>query len=220
MLPRPKKHEIDHRTIKLLVGIVALTLAPLTNQFAEGSLESISESYWKGGSSQTIFIGFTFAVAAFLMAYNGFSTREMVASKIAATGALLVAWFPCECGTHTDQMPYVHWIAASVMFLALAYLCFVFRQRAREKRYPQAALRAHIYAGCGVAILASIVVLALDHLTGKALSARFQTLTFWGEALALFAFGLSWLVASRVLPFITKPEERFSPLADQNPVLD
>jgi hypothetical protein len=32
-----------------------------------------------------------------------------------------------------------------------------------------------------------------------------------GENLALVAFGIAWLFASRVLPFISSSEERFSP---------
>ena len=91
MLPTPRRPEIDHRTIKLIVGGIALSLASLTNLFAESPLESISASYYQTGWSNSIFIGFLFAIAAFLFAYNGLTRKEMVLSKSAGTAGLGVA---------------------------------------------------------------------------------------------------------------------------------
>ena len=103
------------------------------------------------------------------------------------------------------------------MFLILAYFCYTFFRRARGKGHPQAKVRAIIYTLCGLAMLLAIAVLALDNFFSGALSARIPRLTFYGEAAGLVAFGLSWLTASRVLPLITRQEERFSPLSTQNP---
>ena len=94
--------EIDHRTLKLIVGVVAWSLAGLTSVFSPEPLDSISAAYHAGGWSQTIFIGFLFAIAAFLLAYNGYSKHEMVASKVAAVAGLGVALFPCGCGGGTS----------------------------------------------------------------------------------------------------------------------
>jgi hypothetical protein len=217
MLSTPKRQEIDHRTIKLVVGVVAMSLAGLTSFFASTAITSISASYYEGGWSQTIFIGFLFAIAAFLLAYNGLSQTEMILSKVASVAGLGVAMFPCECGGHAELVPHVHGICAAVMFLILAYFCYGFFCRARAKGHPQAKARATVYAVCGIAILLSIVVLALDHLLGAAFSTRVPRLTYYGEATGLVSFGISWLTASRVLPVLTRPDERFSPLRDRNP---
>lgn len=48
-----------------------------------------------------------FAIAAFLLAYNGYSKREMVLSKLAAIAALGVAMFPCQCGDRTELVRHV-----------------------------------------------------------------------------------------------------------------
>lgn len=213
----PAREEIDHRTIKLLVGLIALSLASLTSFFAGSSITSISASYYEGGWSQSIFVGFLFAIAAFLLAYNGLSTREMVLSKVAAVAALGVALFPCKCDNQDEILPYVHAISAAAMFLILAYFCYLFFQRALQKGYPQAKARAIIYAVCGTVILLSILVLAIDALSGGILSAKVARLTFYGERSALMAFGISWLTASRVLPLLTRKDERFSPLSDRVP---
>ncbi len=51
MLPAPSAREIDHRTLKLIVGVVALSLAGLTRLFAHTAITSISASYYEGGWS-------------------------------------------------------------------------------------------------------------------------------------------------------------------------
>jgi hypothetical protein len=217
MLSTPSRQEIDHRTIKLIVGVVAISLAALTSLFAENTLTSISASYYEGGWSQSIFIGFLFAIAAFLLAYNGRSRNEMVLSKVASMAALGVALFPCGCDIHAALVPYVHDAAAATMFLILAYFCYEFFRRARVKRHAQANARAAIYGCCGIAILLSILVLASDYVFRGVLKDQFPRLTFYGESVALVAFGISWLTASRVLPVLTRPDERFSPFGDQHP---
>src|SRR5947199_10808079 len=213
MLAAPTKPEIDHRTLKLLVGLIALSLASLTNFFANSTITSISESYYKGGWAQSIFVGFLFAIAAFLLAYNGLSRTEMVLSKVAAVGALGVALFPCGCGGHAETVPHLHFASAAVMFLVLAYFCYVFYKRARQKRHTEANRRAFVYAASGLAIIASISALVLDKLSGGALATAIPRLVFYCERTSLVAFGISWLTASRILPVLTRSDERFSPLS-------
>jgi hypothetical protein len=210
MLPAPARPEIDHRTLKLLVGLIALSLANLTNFFAGSKIASISASYYEGGWAQSIFVGFLFAIASFLLAYNGLSRMEMVLSKIAAVAALGVALFPCACGCHTETIPHVHFASAAVMFLVLAYFCFVFYKRARMKGHAEARRRAFVYVVCGLAIIASIVTLVFDTISRGVLSHTVSRLVFYCEATCLVAFGISWLTASRTLPVLTRSDERLS----------
>jgi hypothetical protein len=217
MLPTPRRPEIDHRTIKLIVGGIAISLPFLTSILANAPLTSISASYYETGWSQSIFIGFLFAIAAFLLAYNGRSRNEMLLSKLAALAGLCVALFPCACDGHPVRVLYVHYIAASVMFVVLAEFCYIFYRRARRKGFAEANVRAGLYAVCGCAIVLSIVVLALNALFDHVLEARIPGLIFDGEAVGLVAFGISWLNASHVLPGVNRPDERFSPLSDRNP---
>jgi hypothetical protein len=218
----PQREEIDHRTIKLLIGVIALTLAGITSYLTGGSITSISASYHVGGWAQSVFVGFLFAIAAFLLAYNGMSTREMVLSKLAALAALGVAMFPCKCDNRDEILPYVHAASATILFLILAYFCYIFfnraRKKARDQGNTQANVRAWIYALCGITIIASILVIAVDALMSGALTAKVARLIFFAERAALIAFGISWLTASRVLPMLTRADERFSPLSDRNMV--
>ena len=212
MIRTPRRPEIDEHTIKLIVGVIALTLGNLTALFAATPLTSISASYYQGGWSQSIFIGFLFATAAFLLAYNGQTTGEMVASKVAALAALGVALFPCDCDGHPPLVPYVHAGSAAVMFLVLTYFCYCFLRRAWVKGHPQAKARALIYSICGIVMLLSLVALAVDHFAGGFLSRVDPWLTYHGEYASLTAFGVSWLTASRMLPLLTREDERISVL--------
>jgi hypothetical protein len=203
-----KQYEIDHHVLKLIVGLIALSLANLAAFFSPVPLESISASYHQGGWSRDIFVGFLYAISAFLLAYNGYSVAEMILSKIAGLAAIGVAMFPCACGSHDEIIPYVHNGSAAVMFLILAVFCAFFYKRARAKQSPEANWRAGIYVVCGALLVLSIVVLGLDELTGGYIRSKVDRLVFYGERLGLMAFGVSWLVASRVLPVITTRDER------------
>jgi hypothetical protein len=211
--------EIDHRTTKLIVGVIALSLASLTSAFAREPIASISASYYESGWSSVIFIGFLFAIAAFLLAYNGYNRLQMVLSKIAAAAALGIALFPCGCGGHQELIENVHGASAAVMFIILAVFCYVFFRRAMSKPGPQAKGRALIYAVCGLVIAISIALLAGDFLSGGAGTARIPRLTFYGEMAALLAFGVSWLAASHYLPVITSKAERRARAAGANSTL-
>lgn len=214
MLPSPKRKEIDEHTGKLIVGLIAIFLASFTS-FLSGdvAINSISQSYHVGGWARDIFVGSLFAITAFLLSYNGNSKAQMVSSKIAALAAMGVAMFPCECEIYEEIIPNVHDISAAVMFLVLAFFCYTFYCRARDKSHPQAKIRAYIYVACGLTIVASILILAFDHLSGDLISSSIIRLTFYGERAGLVAFGIAWLTASRALPLITTKEERLLPFS-------
>ena len=182
MFSNPKRVEIDHHTIKLIIGVIAISLATLTSFFSETSIQSISASYYEDGWARNIFVGFLFAISAFLLAYNGKSKNEMVLSKIAAIAALGVAMFPCKCGSHPEIIRYVHGTSAFVMFVILSIFCYIFFRRASDKGHGHAKFRAIVYAFCGITIVASILIIAIDNLSGGSISSKISRLTFLGEA--------------------------------------
>ncbi len=215
----PQRHEIDHRTIKLIVGVIALFLANLTSFLSGNTIESISAAYYADDWARNVLVGCLFAIAAFLFAYNGYSPTEGRLSKVAAVAALGVAMFPCACGKHDEIIPHLHGIPAAVMFVVLASFCYQFYRRAVDKGHSEANRRAFIYAACGLIIATAIVVLGADELTNGALKGVFgDRLTFYGERAGLMAFGVSWLTASRVTPGLASQKERFSPFRAENPV--
>lgn len=148
----------------------------------------------------------------------------MALSKVAAVSGLGIALFPCKCCVQNPPAHSPHYLFAAVMFAILLYFCVRFYVRARGKHHKLADYRAGIYALSAAAIVASIVVLAINGFLRRAdacpappLPPDPSRLVFWGEAVALIAFGISWLTASRVLPGITTKAERFSPFRAKNP---
>lgn len=120
----PHRPEINERTTKLIVGVITIGIASVTSWLAPADqpLKSISASYFAGDWSRNVFVGFLFAIAAFLMSYNGHTVLQKALSRVAALAALGVALFPCRCGSDQAQiLPYVHYIAAAILFAVLAY---------------------------------------------------------------------------------------------------
>lgn len=221
---KPAKEEVSSHILKFMIGVIAISLATITSLFTKVELWSISESYWAGGPARSIFLGFLFAIAVLLFAYNGKSTKEMIMSKIAGLAAICVAMFPCDCECASKRpelapceiVPSMHFSAAAVMFIILVYFCYTFYARARKakpghtKVFAEAKLRSFIYAACGLTIIAVIIAVLFDYFTNGSIIARFNTFIFYAEATALIAFGIAWLVASRTIPLLTAEPERYS----------
>lgn len=211
----PKHVEIDNRTLKLVVGLIAIGMPALTDLLSNRQIHSISESYYCTGRASTVFVGFLFAIAAFLCAYNGRTRHQMFWSKVAGLSAALTALFPCDCDRVSG--PGVHYAAAAVLFGVLTYFCWAFYRRSFVSKYPQAKLRRAVYLACAIAMVLAIFALGANAVVTFDKS-MFPQFVFYGEATGLVAFGISWLVASRTLPVLTHPQERFSPFRANNPL--
>lgn len=227
----PEPSDIDQRTLKLLVGLIAIGLASLCTALSKEDIDSISAAYFEGGRARDFFVGSLFAVSAFLIAYNGASRWEKYLSKIGAIAAMGVALHPCHCVQTTSsdpvvlwrllsvqadalgRMSHVHYVAAAVLFLVLAEFCRIFHGRAKDKyqkdkTHKEARRRMKVYTGCGWLMIASLVVLALGEWIPIVRSIPHRV--FYGEQAGLFAFGLSWLTASKVIPGLASPQEELT----------
>jgi hypothetical protein len=213
-----RRPEINQRTMKFIVGAIAIGL-PIAIALLTGmAVGSISESYWYGDPSlpmtaRSVFVGCLFAIASFLFAYNGEDSKETLPSKIAGFSALGVALDPCDCDKHAHALSGFHFAFAAAMFGILAWFCWHFRQRALAKLLKdgnsKAGRRANIYLTCFVAMMIAILVMGV-RLAKRDWFGDWPDVIFCMEALGLFAFGLSWSTASLVWPFITERQERHS----------
>lgn len=207
----------DYRAMRLLMGIVALSLPFVVTYLAgaDANLESISESYYT--AARDAFVGMLFMVATFLWAYNGHFFYEGVASKFASLAAFGVALAPTKClSTGTDVVcnnplvsafPAVHGGSALVLFLILAFFClFPFRKQAAELHTPQANRRKRVYIVCGCVMLVSIALITAKH-TGWISVPR---IVFFAEAAALSAFGVAWIVSGKALAIFASAEEKLT----------
>lgn len=126
-----------------------------------------------------------------------------------------------------QAMGNIHLFFAAVTFLALGLMAFRFAkpeplpgtqtssgtirsglglaQQTPDQRSSRQKLRDTVYRACGATILSSIVLAALSNLLSATVKTRWPSL-FAFEALAVFAFGISWFVKGqtlqKILPFL------------------
>lgn len=163
-------------------------------------LRSISGYYHSGG--EAVFIGIVVALDIFLITYDGYNNptgwKDRLASRIAGSGALLLAFYPTEVeGKYptpdwwTPTMGTLHMVGAITLFVSFAYMSyFLFpitdKELDRSKRQRNALHRV-----CGIVIVVCLLWAAI---------ARFllDDPIFWPETIMLLAFGISWLVKGKV----------------------
>lgn len=202
-----KRPELDHQALKFLIGLIAFLLPVLAPILSGSDIPSISDSYCDDGSGRDVFVGFLFAIASFMGAYNGPGEgwgwrADRILSRLASVAALGVALFPC-CTEGWRSA--THYGAAVVMFVVLSVFCWIFFRRAREKANPEAKRRAAIYLVCLGVMVSALLAVGF----GQLKSGGPSRLVYWGETVALLAFGVSWLTASKPpLPGLAAAGER------------
>jgi len=156
------------------------------------------------------FVGWLFVVGAFLMAYEGHYFYEGVASKVASAMAFLVAISPTECSSIAPSKmcelaptvnihAEVHQSAAALLFIILAFFCLgPFRRRAASKTGINAKIRRLIYWACGIAMLGAMAYIVIEAKTPY----KHPRAVFYGEVVALSAFGIAWIVAGQYFNFV------------------
>jgi len=197
----------DYRALRLLMGIIAFSLAPAVTVISGDSLPSVSASYYT--EAQDVFVGMLFIVGAFLWAYNGHTILQTVTSRIASIAAILVALFPTSCGScETDAKAIVHGVAAISLFAILAFFCLgPFRKKIKGKSGKKKR-RSVTYLVCGIVMVVAmlfglVMMLALDKETVDAWS-----IIYWVEFLALSAFGVAWIVAGKSFSVFVDEDEK------------
>lgn len=125
--------QIDHRIIKLIVGVIAISLASFMQVASGELLHSVSESYHY--RARDWFVGLLFAVAALFFSFKGENTFERKLTFLASLCAMLVAVAPCACARPTTIIAVFHFPAAASLFAILGYFCWRFRNTAMGKIY-------------------------------------------------------------------------------------
>ena len=198
----------DYRALRLLMGLIALSLPVVVLILSSSSLSSISASYHT--EARDAFVGMLFVVSAFLFAYNGHTSRESKASKGASLATIFVAIFPTSCDLcKTDIISNIHYVAAAILFAILAYFCFgPFRRNTKDKGGKKGR-RSKIYFVCGWIIVGCILGVIVTKITQPGASTQALSVTFWAEAIALGAFGVAWIVAgkSKLLSFLVDDDQ-------------
>lgn len=207
---------ISFRTIRRSVGVLGMTL-PFTlwlgsALFANNAGLQPSVSHYYYTNMREWFTGVLCAVSLFLFTYKGHNLMDGISANIAAISALLVAFFPTNfienypgqqqvaSVFNTPHHNAIHLAAAAVFFLTLAFMAlklFTRSNRPASEWSPKKKSRNIIYKVCGWLMITCLVVIAISKpVLGVS---KESPLTFGLEAVALMAFGLSWLVKGETL---------------------
>lgn len=201
---------LDYKTLRLLMGIIALVL-PLTVSLASSTrLYSVSGAYYT--EARYILLVMLVLVGLLLFAYSGHSARESMWSKVAAVASLLLVFFPTDCtNCRTTISGQIHFISGAILFLILAYFCLVPFQKNTRGMKGKRARRSLIYRICGWTMLACIVGLFFANILLSTSEINEWRLTYYGETIALNAFGIAWIVSGKTSRLIAEEDELFTP---------
>lgn len=185
----------------LLPVILAIGMAVLFN--CNDLQPSISHYYYTRMGSY--FTGTLCAVALFLFSYKGYDKDDKIACKLACFFALGVAFLPTEptgaliCTVMRDTpnsawVGYTHFFCAGALFLTFAYISWFLFTKTDGRITEKKRQRNIIYRVCAVTMVICVALLVI-YSTVESLQDQFRDYRpiFWLEALALWAFGWSWL---------------------------
>ena len=120
------------------------------------------------------------------------------AGNIAGVFALGVAWFPTTEVGSTDLTGKIHLTFAILFFLTLAFYSLILFTKKGSDPTPQKLRRNIIYITCGLIMIACLIAMLVYFAFLKDSSSE-TSFVFWGETIALIAFGVSWLTKGGTL---------------------
>jgi hypothetical protein len=207
---------ISYLTLRKAVGILGI-LFPIVivgGSFILGGCNEIlgNLSTYYHTPMRNFFVGILCAIALFLFAYKGYSRIDSIAGNVACVFALLVAFFPtsvteplasCIPAPYVNQISSsIHFLSAGGFFMVMAFFSIFLFTRKEPKTTRMKLKRNKVYRLCGYIILGSILLMAVfygldkyDMLPGLE---KFDPV-LWLETLALWAFGVSWLVKGNTI---------------------
>ena len=197
---------LGHRKSVGTIGVllpIALMIATITN--ADIDLKcSISHFYYT--DARPIFVGSLMIIGAFLGSYRGYPPQkgEWVSDRqlalTAALGAIVTALIPTDnvmpnalhCEATRTAFGWIHLISAALFLSVIGGMTFF--------KFSRSDTHRHIYRLCGGIIFAALGLIGcimIFNLDTKPWMPH--AWLFWLETIAVWAFGVSWLVKGKLL---------------------
>jgi hypothetical protein len=191
---------VSYLTLRRIVGILGVALPVVLALWGFAlcacvKLEPSISDYYSIRPRDAL-VGFLFAIASFLFTYTGYERKDAIAGKLACVFALGVALFP-NGGSTVEKT--VHYISAAALFLVLAYFSLFLFTKSAGARTRKKQQRNVVYTVCGVVMLVCIGGIAAYQLLLSDTFVASWKPVFWLEALALWAFGISWFIKGETL---------------------
>lgn len=213
-----KMMRINTIRLRILLGVLGIALPwivlGLCLFYNHGFPDSISATYYLP-TCVTPFMIILGSASFLLFAYQGYDRVDDLLCTLAGIFAIGICLFPCDTDdlivrwqelllqTHVGTFQllpsvsgWIHNICAIAFFALLAYNSMFLFTKSSGEMTTNKRKRNIIFRVCG-AIMAAAFVLIVP----------ISVLDIWGgiwviEAIALFAFGISWLTKADIFPFL------------------
>jgi hypothetical protein len=199
---------LEHRRAVGVIGILLPFVLWIGGWliFDVGIQPSISDYYHT--PMRDVLVAALCVIGFFLFAYKGYrSTRhDDIVGNLACLFAVIAALCPtapAEGATTCEKIVGgVHAVSAILFFTMLIVFCLVLFTRTDPTKVPtdRKLMRNKVYKACG-AVMAVCVLLIIVSAVARESSAALASLNpvFWLEALAIWAFGVSWFVKGEAI---------------------
>lgn len=202
----------------LVIGMIVLSREPAVQK-------SISHFYHTRMGD--VFVGLLTTISLFLFVYKGPDRQDHWLGNIAGILGMIVAFFPCKFdpaavsandGSIMDRslqtagwIPDFHIISAGTFLLVLAtFSLWLFPKTREGKKVEKGTMKYRrniVYYISGVVIILCVLTLAIGFKLFPEELAKHK-LTFILESVALFAFGISWLVKGEQIILKDQPSAK------------
>ncbi len=202
----------SYLTLRKAVGILGTALPFLVALgawllFQTGLRGSLSGYYYT--AMRDVFVGGLCGIGIFLFSYKGYGQADDLAGNLACLFAIGVALFPTTpddpAAAQAFNTGLIHYLFAACFFATLSYFSLVLftktNPRGKPPMTPRKRQRNRVYQVCGYIMIACIVLIGVySFFLQKAvpLLAAYHPI-FWLEAVAIVAFGISWLTKGEAL---------------------
>ena len=198
---------MDSKRLRITIGILGMLLPWIVVLATLSFPQSISITYYSL-FAVGCFVSILGAASGCLFAYKGYELIDDITSTIAAIFGILIILFPMTylpdpsvktgiLHLPSDISNIFHCISAMVFFGVLAFMSFFLFTKTDGNITKQKKIKNIIYRVCGIGMIGSFLLFLLN-LTPIAP----YNLTWIIEAIALFFFGLSWIVKSDAFPWL------------------
>jgi hypothetical protein len=201
---------ISYRTLRKIVGVLGISFPIVLFAgaflFFDLGIQSSISSYYHTGM-RDVFVGTLCVIGFFLLSYRGHEPKDDYAGDVACVAALMVAFVPTAPDGVVSQeamfFDFIHLLAATSFFAMLIYFSLVLFTKTNPDAKPtrRKLQRNRIYRICGITMLTcmSLILIYRQLFSGTFVLLDAIKPVYWLEAIAICAFGLSWLTKGRAI---------------------
>ena len=201
----------SYLTLRKTIGLLGLALPVVLAVgglliFDPPGLQRSISAYFYTNISQ-VFVGTLWAIGFFLLSYKGYGRADAIAGDLGCIFAVGMTLFPTrpEIVVSSKDVLFgqIHLAFAALFFLTLIFFSVFLFTKTDPSKTPseKKLLRNRVYRACGYAMALCILLIVIYYRLPPKNALLFEPYNpvFWLEAIAIAAFGISWLTKGEAI---------------------